>query len=106
MKITSTGNTGENVFNRTREFTTLETEFKNIYSRQFINYENDQRYTPVEEEGAILIIAYGDFMDAMQPYIDWKIMTGREVEMVDVAEIGGSSEIECIHRRLTTMKMI
>ncbi len=94
VKITSTGNTGENAFNRTREFRTLETEFKNIYAQQFLNYGNDQRYTPVEEEGSILIIAYGDFMEAMQPYIDWKIMTGREVEMVDVAEIGGSSEIE------------
>ncbi|MGM0567034.1 MAG: C25 family cysteine peptidase, partial [Bacteroidota bacterium] len=94
VEITSTGNTGENAFNRTREFSTLETEFKNIYAQQFLNYGNEQRYTPVEEEGSILIIAYGDFMEAMQPYIDWKIMTGREVEMVDVADIGGSSEIE------------
>lgn len=94
VKITSTGNTGENALFRESELTTIDREFGNIYNGQFLNYANDSRYTPLEEDGSILIIAYGDFMDAMQPYIDWKIMTGREVEMIDVAEIGGSSEIE------------
>ncbi|MEA3504036.1 MAG: C25 family cysteine peptidase, partial [Bacteroidota bacterium] len=94
VKVTSTGNIGENTFSRSGSFTTVDNEFKNIYDNHFLNSGSDSRYTPVEEDGSILIIAHSDFMDAMQPYIDWKIMTGREVEMVDVADIGGSSDIE------------
>jgi len=75
--------------------TTIDSRFKNIYQRQFINYESMQsRYTPVEEDGNMLIISYGDFMDEMDPFIDWKIKTGTEVEIVDVATIGGASAIK------------
>ncbi len=69
--------------------------FKDVYSHHFLNYgSNTSRYTPVEETGNMLIISYGDFMDAMQPYIDWKISTGIPVEIIDVATIGGSSQIK------------
>ena len=68
--------------------------FHNIYSRQFLNYNDQFKYTPVEEGGNMLIISYGDFMDEVQPLIDWKIMSGTPVEIVDVASIGGSSDIK------------
>lgn len=74
--------------------TNIQSTFNNIYSRHFINYNEDSRYTPVEESGNMLIISYGDFMDEMQPFIDWKIMSGTPVEIVDVATIGGSSDIK------------
>lgn len=94
VEVSSTGNTGENVFARTSNVEKVAKEFTHVYGSQFLNFGNDTRYTPVEEAGNILIIAYADFMDAMQPYIDWKIETGREVEIVDVSTIGGSSDID------------
>lgn len=73
----------------------IDSRFKNIYHRQFINFESVQsRYTPVEEDGNMLIISYGDFMDEMEPLVDWKIKTGTKVEMVDVATIGSASQIK------------
>lgn len=73
----------------------IATAFKDVYNRHFLNYSaNSSRYTPLEEVGNMLIISYGDFMDEMQPYIDWKIQTGMPVEIVDVSTIGGSSQIK------------
>jgi hypothetical protein len=74
---------------------TIDASFKSLYNKHFINYQaTAQRYTPVEEQGKMLIIAYGDFMDGMEDYIDWKTKTGTEVEMVDVATIGGAAAIK------------
>lgn len=69
-------------------------EFHNIYKHQFINYSNSNRYTPVEETGNMLIISYADFMDEVQPLIDWKVKSGTPTEIVDVSTIGGSSDIK------------
>ena len=74
---------------------TIDANFKSLYQRHFLNYQaTTQRYTPVEEQGKMLIIAYGDFMDGMDDYLDWKTKTGTEVEMVDVATIGNAAAIK------------
>ena len=72
----------------------VSTNFNAIYNRHFINYNGGDRYTPLEEEGNMLVICYAAFMDSIQPFIDWKIKTGMSVELVDVASIGGSSAIK------------
>lgn len=73
----------------------IDESFSKIYKRHFINYqESANRYDPVGEQGNMLIISYGDFMDEMAPFIEWKTKTGTPVEIVDVAEIGGSSQIK------------
>ncbi|MBC8321057.1 MAG: hypothetical protein H8E34_10070, partial [Bacteroidetes bacterium] len=69
-------------------------EFDIIYTRHFLNYNSAQRYDPVSESGNMLVISYADFMDEIQPLIDWKIMSGTPVEIVDVATIGGDSLIK------------
>ena len=75
--------------------TKISVPFKDVYQKHFLNFEeNSSRYTPVEEVGNMLIISYADFMDEMQPFIDWKIKTGMHVEIVDVQTIGGSSQIK------------
>lgn len=69
-------------------------EFEYVYAKQFLNYSPQHgRYTPLSDRGNMLIIAYGPFMDALQPFADWKIQSGMEVEMVDVATIGNSAAI-------------
>ena len=39
----------------------------------------------------MLIISHGDFMDEMQPLVDWKNRKGIPTEMVSVSSIGSSS---------------
>ena len=69
-------------------------EFENIYADHFLNYTTNSRYEQLGEHGPMLVICYADFMDSMQPFVDWKNYKGIPTEMVDVAEIGGSDEIE------------
>ncbi|MCD4793225.1 MAG: T9SS type A sorting domain-containing protein [Bacteroidales bacterium] len=95
IKVVSGKEKGENEFNRTKSFDKVDREFNIIYSNHFINYENQTKYTPVEEEGNMLIICYDDWTDQVQPLVNWKNTIGRSCEMVTVTETGGTtSEIK------------
>lgn len=63
--------------------------FDAIYATHFLNYSG-LRSTPVAEEGDILIICPENFMEAMQPYVDWKIRNGFNTEMVPLSTAGSS----------------
>ena len=69
-------------------------EFENMYREHFINYTTEDRYVPVSEPGPMRIISYGGFMEAMQPFVDWKNYKGIPTEMVDVADIGTIDDID------------
>jgi len=69
-------------------------DFNTIYNRHFINFGLSERYDPVEEQGNLLIICYDDFMDEMEPYVEWKTIQGVPNEIVKVSEIGNSNAIK------------
>jgi gingipain R len=72
-------------------------EFENIYKDHFINYKTGMStyYTPLNDNpGNMLIICYGDFMDEMADFVNWKRQKGIPVEIVNVSAIGGSSQIK------------
>jgi len=81
-------NQAENVFMRHRELNSIDKEFYQIYSDHFINFNNQYKYTPVDEEGGIMIICYGSFMNAMEPYVNWKIQKGIPTEIFNVSSVG------------------
>ncbi len=92
IKVKQTGISKVNVLASAKKPQKIDSRFNNIYSRHFLNYGySGSRYTPVDEHGNMLIICYGSFMSAMQPYVDWKIQTGTPVEIVDVATVGSTS---------------
>jgi len=93
IKLYKTGEKGYNPLIKTKEPKKIDYEFSKIYSGHFLNYDNT-KYTPVEEQGNMLIISYGSFMADMQPFVDWKNTIGIPAEMVDVATIGNSSAIK------------
>ena len=64
--------------------------FDAVYANQFLNYKG-LRGTPVTEEGDILVICPENFMEAMQPYVDWKIRSGYNTEMVTVTAAGNNA---------------
>lgn len=90
VEIFSDGIGGENQFQRQSEVLKMDREFKHIYNHQFINYGEFSRYPILEEEGNMLVISHGPFMEAMEPFIEWKKTIGRPIEMVDVSTIGTS----------------
>lgn len=93
LSITPAGYPGLNPLIRTQAFTSVDFEFDNIYNTHFLNYSSS-KYTPVGEQGKMLIISYGTFMNSMTTFVNWKKLTGMPVEMVDVATIGNSTAIK------------
>ena len=80
-------------FNSTRSVaaaTKVNRTFEAVYANQFLNYQS-LRSTPVTEEGDILIICPEIFMEAMQPYVDWKTRNGYNTEMVTVTAAGNNA---------------
>jgi hypothetical protein len=78
----------ENVFIRHRSLNRIDKEFSHIYANHFINFTNLYKYTQVDEDGGILIICHGSFMNEMQPFVDWKIQKGIPTEIFNVSTIG------------------
>lgn len=91
LLVSQDGNSTINVFNGNRATDKVSTDFKQIYERRFLNSTVTSRYTPLEEQGNMLIISHGAFMDEMQPFVEWKRTIGIPVEIVDVASIGTNS---------------
>lgn len=87
-----------NVLTENKQIKTTPDDFLKIYNRKFLNFKNinSAKYTPLEEgtPGRMLIIAYGDFIDEMQNFVNWKNQKGILTEIVNVSSIGNSSAIK------------
>ena len=94
IKITPDGTDDKNTIQRDSLPEKIDTNYKQIYQRKFINYGMQGRYDPVEEQGNMLIITYDDFRTDMQSYVDWKILRGIPTEIVMVSTIGSANDIK------------
>lgn len=97
-----------NVFNRNKPLDTFAFDAKNIYSRHFENFNdidyrlvnidfpsianNQFSYTPVEEEGNMVVITYDNFYSAVEPFVEWKNMKGIPTELVKFSDIGTTAD--------------
>ena len=91
VKVYSKGQHGFNAITRSEMPARVDNDFKSVYSRRFLNIPNTDN-TPLGEYGRMLVICYGSFMEAMQPFVDWKNQMGIQTEMVDIATIGNNAE--------------
>ena len=90
VEIYANGKGEINVFKGERK--AMSREFRQIYERHFINFGNvSNRYTPVEEEGRMLVICYDSFYSTMQPFVKWKNMKGIPCEIVNLSSIGSTA---------------
>ncbi len=94
VKISVAGPGITNVLERTKPLETINQEFGNIYTNHFINY-NEQvsnfDYTPVSDQGNMLVICYDSFYDAMIPFVTWKNMKGQPTQIVKLSDIGSTA---------------
>lgn len=83
---------GENVMQtRRNNVVKMDTDFKSLYQRHFINYEASMtRYTPVDEEGDLLIICYDSFINSMSDFVNWKKTRGVNTTIVGTSTVGSS----------------
>ena len=89
IEIDRIGTDNRNV--KVRDHAGINPYFKAIYQGQFINFTSP-RYETVEEQGKLLVICYDGFMDAIQPYVDWKKQKGIDVDLVPISEVGSNEE--------------
>lgn len=62
-----------------------------LYFDHYLNAELVMgRYTPLEEEGELLIIAGDNYMDEVQPLVNWKIREGIKTTMVGTSTAGST----------------
>ena len=86
------GNDTRNVINRTSKSFVLDPEFKAMYESRYINYsQSTAKYTPIEENGELLIICHDAFMTAMEPFVAWKKQIGRPTTMVGTNTTGNTA---------------
>ena len=83
---------GTNVVETRRSNTvTLDPDFKSLYQRHFINYEAGMtKYTPVDDEGDLLIICYDNFISSMTDFVNWKKTRGINTTIVGTSTAGSS----------------
>jgi hypothetical protein len=67
----------------------ITSDFVSVYQSHFMNFDIlSTRYSVLVETGHILVISHPAFMDAMQPYVDWKNQKGIPTTMVSTAVSG------------------
>ncbi len=73
-------------------------EFKTIFKRKFPNYHTDNslKYNQLDEgtPGRMLIISASEYLNIMQPLVDWKNQKGIVTDIVNVDAIGDSLAIK------------
>ncbi|MBC8216558.1 MAG: hypothetical protein H8E64_08630, partial [Candidatus Marinimicrobia bacterium] len=89
MQVNTIGTDIVNV--KSRLFESYNTYFEGLYSGHFLNFD-EVRYDSIDEHGRMIVIAYGPFMNAMQPFVDWKNQKGIPCDMYNVADIGSNSD--------------
>ncbi len=88
-------NSGIDTINIKENRSGIRHEFVNLYSRRFVNwneYLSILRYDQIDETaGRMIVICYTDFMDEIQPFVDWKNQKGIPTMLEDVSVIGNNS---------------
>jgi gingipain R len=65
--------------------------FRNVYDQHFLNSNVVfGRYTPLEEEGEMLVICADEFTDEIDAFVKWKIQSGIKTTVTEVSTIGNT----------------
>ena len=90
ISVKKVGDNGVNQKVSYRKNNVITSEFDASYKRRFINYENKSRGFMVDE-GEMLIICADKYMQAVQPLVDWKNISGRPTTML-ASSVTGKDE--------------
>lgn len=65
-------------------------EYDDIYRNLFLNYGlKGTRYSPVKQNGSMLVLCPASYLNAIKPYIEWKEQKGIEVLLVNTDTLTG-----------------
>ena len=70
-------------------------EMEEAYSHRFINYtESTSKYNFIQDRGEMLVICPDQYMESMQPFVEWKNQSGRPTTIVSISEVGGNNDTQ------------
>jgi len=87
FSVKASGTSVVNALSRVQPFTKVDPSYSGIYRKLFVN-DNTIQYTPLADEGNMLVICYDAFLTAMQQFVDWKNKMGQRTEMVPFSAVG------------------
>ena len=68
-------------------------ETEEAYNHRFINYtESTSKYNFIQDRGEMLVICPDQYMESMQPFVEWKNQSGRPTTIVSISEAGGNND--------------
>ncbi|MEM4258595.1 MAG: C25 family cysteine peptidase [Candidatus Thermoplasmatota archaeon] len=93
LELTSADGQPVNPLFRTKVPSHVDSEFLQLYQRHFLNFPA-LGYTPVPEQGNMLVVTDDQFYDLMKPFVAWKNMRGLPTEMVNISRIGDATALK------------
>ncbi len=73
---------------------TINVTMNEVYASRFLNYtSNANRYEQISELGNILVITDAEYLEELEPWIQWKKEKGFPTEVVDVAGMNSITAI-------------
>tara|TARA_B110000438_G_scaffold298048_1_gene345492 strand:- start:265 stop:2475 length:2211 start_codon:yes stop_codon:yes gene_type:complete len=91
LRIDFNGLNSINIYEDRNQSKNIVYDFDNLYQDHFINYATYQnRYTPLAEDGEMLVICYDSFCDEVQEFVDWKNQKGIKTTLVPKSEAGSN----------------
>lgn len=94
IKITYDEISSENNIQKEEHISHVVEEFDHIYANQFLNYKTTSAlYSPLSQQGSMLIICPANYLPEIAPYNKWKQMKGIKTYLVNTDTlIGGVNE--------------
>jgi len=90
LKISYSGESTVNIFPSSRLPDTVVEEFDGMYKNRFINYKTtNTRYSPLIEQGSLLILCPAAYLGEIAPFVKWKEMKGIKTWLVNTDTILG-----------------
>jgi hypothetical protein len=96
VEVVPTGPGQVNVLQPPAQPRDLSLAFYKLYSHHFLNYTIGSRYTPLDETGDMLIIAYNAWISNVQALADHKNARGIDTTIVGVSDIPGGNNATAI----------
>ena len=88
LEAKKVGDNGVNPKLSRKRSNVVDSEINASYKRRFINYPTNERYAFVEDEGEMLIICADKYLEAVQPLVEWKNISGRPTTIVGMSKTG------------------
>ena len=93
IAMNKVSNNGVNPKTSRKSVQKMAPEMREAYSHRFINFEETgAKYTFIADRGEMLVICPDQYIEAMQPFVEWKNQSGRPTTMVSLSEVGGNND--------------